>query len=164
MAAESTSFPANWRGLAMHNNLWRYACALYERPGVEPACLAIQATGSNVCLALCALWLENRQVAWSRAGADTLEGIALPWSHAVVTPLRQLRQQWRAHAQGDAVVGQLREAVKRLELQAEQTLLERLDLATLGWPTGPLQDLGWLDWAVPDAGARLALRKALASV
>jgi len=162
MAAEFTSFPANWRGLTMHNELWQYAGRVYALPGVETACLELQATGANVCLALCALWLEHRQVRWSSAGAETLETRARVWAEAVVNPLRALRQGWRAEAQHDAALGSIRNEVKRLELEAEHVLLQRLEQATAGWPTGPSADPAWLTWAVADVGARLALREAMA--
>ncbi|WP_263261837.1 TIGR02444 family protein [Pseudomonas sp. RIT-PI-S] len=144
----------------MHNDLWRYACEFYARRGVEAACLAAQAQGSNVCLALCALWLEQRQVTWEAVRAEVLSEIALPWERTVVQPLRELREQWRPAAAGDIRLGQLRESVKRLELEAEQTLLARLQSAAQAWPATCTTQPGWLDWAVPDATARAALRAA----
>jgi len=47
----------------MPTDLWRFAETLYQRPGVEAACLQLQAQGADVCVLLCAAWLERRQVA-----------------------------------------------------------------------------------------------------
>jgi uncharacterized protein (TIGR02444 family) len=163
MAAEFTSFPARWREGVMHNDLWRYACALYARPGMEAACLAAQAGGSNVCLALCALWLEQQGVAWSPARAQALEAIALPWSRTVVEPLRALRQQWRLAAQADDRLAALRAGVKALELEAEQGLLARLQAAAAPWPTCGAAQPEWLGWAVPEATTQATLRATAAS-
>ena len=47
----------------MCTDLWNHALALYARPGVEEACLGVQALGGDVCLLLCATWLQARGVA-----------------------------------------------------------------------------------------------------
>ncbi|CAI3791352.1 hypothetical protein GLGCALEP_00211 [Pseudomonas sp. MM221] len=118
----------------MHTDLWNYALALYARPGVEAACLELQAQGGNVCLLLCATWLQARGVAVLDARAQALHDIAEPWQREVVAPLRSLRQQWRASASSDMHLAALREQVKGLELQAEKTLLERMQERSQQWP------------------------------
>ncbi|WP_277423381.1 TIGR02444 family protein, partial [Pseudomonas viridiflava] len=60
--------------------------------------------------------------------------VATPWHDDVVRPLREMRTQWRAAAQGDAVQGELRNRVKALELEAEHTLLTRLEALSRDWP------------------------------
>ena len=144
----------------MHDDLWRFACELYARPGMEPACMMAQAAGSEVCLALCALWLEQRRVEWTPARAQALEDIALPWAYTAIKPLRALRQQWRALSQDDNALGALRREVKQLELEAEQVLLSRLQAAVQAWPQGHPGALRWLAWAVPDEASQAALRAA----
>lgn len=160
MAAEFTSFAANWRGGSMQHDLWRYACELYARPGMEGACLQAQAKGTDVCMALCAFWLDARGVAWSAARAARLQDITEAWSGPVIEPLRALRQQWRNAALADPGLAHLREGVKRLELEAEQALLERLGRTADGWCPQRTTDARWVDWAVADTNARLALRTA----
>lgn len=145
----------------MHNDLWGYACERYARPGVEASCLAAQAAGSNVCLALCAAWLDQRGVEWQPVRAEALEAAALLWSRDVVEPLRALRQQWRAAAQEDAELARLRSGVKQLELDAERNVLVRLEQAALTWPQGEAAHPQWLAWAVPDPVIRAALSTAL---
>ena len=160
MAAEFTSFATNWRGGSMQHDLWRYACDVYARPGVEAACLQAQDGGADVCLALCAVWLEHRRVEWSVARGTCLSEIASSWSSTVITPLRALRQQWRDAARDDPTLRDLRENMKRLELEAEQALLQRLQAAAGAWPSESGTKPAWLEWAVPDATARLALSQA----
>lgn len=62
MAAESTSFVLN-RWITMPSALWSFTLDFYARPGVEQACLTLQANGANVCMVLCGVWLGTRDVA-----------------------------------------------------------------------------------------------------
>ncbi|AVD85352.1 TIGR02444 family protein [Pseudomonas sp. SWI6] len=135
----------------MYTDLWNHALALYARPGVKQACLALQASGADVCLLLCGTWLQIRGVAASRARVGALRELAAPWQREVVAPLRHLRQQWREAATSDPQLLALREQVKGLELQAEKALLERLQQRSQQWPA----DAGertedWLALLVPD--------------
>ncbi|HDS1059596.1 MULTISPECIES: TIGR02444 family protein [Pseudomonas] len=135
----------------MHTDLWNYALTLYARPGVEAACLELQALGGDVCLLLCATWLQARGVAVLSERAQALQELAEPWQRDVVAPLRSLRQQWRATASGDTQLAALREQVKGLELRAEKALLERLQERSQQWPVGshePSDD--WLARLAPD--------------
>ncbi|GLO14256.1 TIGR02444 family protein [Pseudomonas putida] len=139
----------------MYTDLWNHALALYARPGVEAACLELQAQGGDVCLLLCATWLQTRGVAVLDKRAQALSEIAERWQREVVFPLRSLRQQWRAAAQSDAQLAALREQVKGLELQAEKTLLERLQERSRQWPTdsrGLTDD--WLTRLAPEPARR----------
>ena len=153
----------------MHNDLWTHAVALYARPGVQESCLQLQGQGANVCLLLCAAWLGEAGVAFSAQRLAALAKVAEPWQREVVTPLRQLRQQWRAQAQTDEALGRLREQVKGLELQAERVLLERLQALCNEWPReGVADSQAWLEQAVPreardNRGALKALRAAVTS-
>ncbi|MDD0976688.1 TIGR02444 family protein [Pseudomonas fontis] len=139
----------------MHTDLWNFAITLYARPGVEAACLNLQAQGADVCLLLCAAWLDSRQIRLEDPRVEQLRRLAGPWQHDVVQPLRELRRQWRAKAQHDAELAVLREQVKGLEMNAERQLLERLQLACEGWQRnlpGIQQD--WLEALTPTS-ARL---------
>lgn len=153
----------------MHNDLWTYAVALYNRPGVQESCLQLQSQGADVCLLLCSAWLGETGVAFGSQRLAALAGVAAAWQHEVVVPLRQLRQQWRAHAQTDEALARLREQVKGLELQAERVLLERLQAACNEWQRGVAADVQvWLEQAVPRAardnqGALQVLRAAVTS-
>ena len=118
----------------MPTDLWSFAQTLYAYPAVAKACLRLQANGADVCLLLTALWLEQRQVACTETRSTELQVLARHWQHEVVKPLRQLRLNWRTAAQQDQQLALLREQVKSLELQAEQTLLLRLEQTSHEWP------------------------------
>lgn len=158
MVAESISFRVAHTGHSiigasriMHSELWNHALALYGRPGVENACLTLQALGGDVCLLLCGTWLQARRVAPDARRVEALRQLAGPWQQEVVTPLRTLRQAWRAQAQGDPHLAALREQVKGLELEAERTLLARLQMCAAKWsasPDGHADD--WLERLAPD--------------
>lgn len=126
-------------------DLWSFALSTYARPGVEDACLRLQAQGADVCLVLCGLWLEQRGVAPQPSRLQALQQIARPWQAEVVEPLRGVRTQWRAMAQHDAELGALRERVKALELEAERLLLSRLEDVAQGWPMAEVNDQAWLE-------------------
>ncbi|MDN4495748.1 TIGR02444 family protein [Pseudomonas mosselii] len=134
----------------MHTDLWNHALALYARPGVEAASLALQELGGDVCLLLCGTWLQARGVAADEQRTTALKALAGPWQRDVVTPLRTLRRQWREQALADPRLSVMREQVKELELQAERTLLERLEALAHEWPAqaGAAQD--WLARLAPD--------------
>lgn len=144
----------------MPSDLWNTALALYARPGVESACLQLQAAGGNVCLLLCACWLEQRGTAYTAQRLRLLKELADPWHEKVIQPLRQLRTQWREPAHTDAHLSALREQVKNLELEAEQQLLIRLENAAQGWPHAQSSDsTQWLEGLA--AGAANLNRDAL---
>ncbi len=132
----------------MSSDLWSFATTLYAQPGVERACLQLQGDGADVCLLLCAAWLQQREVACTGPRCQALQALATPWQENVVTPLRQLRQNWRANAAHDDALNALREQVKGLELNAERQLLERLEKVAAEWPTGEADE----DWLTELAG------------
>lgn len=143
----------------MPADLWRFAEAFYQRPEVEPACLQLQAQGADVCLLICAIWLEVRQVACDDVRAVALSNLAQPWQRDVVQPLRRTRQAWRALAQSDPVLAQLRERLKQLELHAERELLERLAALSQGWPNvTAAEPTNWLEKLAPAAAEPATLR------
>ena len=134
----------------MSIDLWDFAQTLYGCSGVEKACLRLQANGADVCLLLTALWLEQRNVACTERSCEALRALAGRWQPAVITPLRQLRLDWRAAAQLDQQLTLLREQVRALELQAERTLLLRLQQCSLEWPEEVAGD--WLSNLAGRAG------------
>ena len=151
----------------MQTDLWNYCLNLYARPGVEQACLDLQSRGMDVCLLLCAAWLETRGVACDESRLGQLSACAGPWQREVVQPLRQLRTQWREAAAHDDVLAALRVQVKAFELEAERTLLRRLESVTQSWE----QSQGACDWLQrmasdaghPDYDALQTLRVAINS-
>lgn len=132
----------------MHTDLWNFALNLYARPGVEAACLQWQDQGGDVCLLLCAAWLNSRGAIPSEQRMQELRELASAWQNDVVKPLRRVRQQWREAAAQDPQLAGLRERVKGLELEAERVLLERLQGICEGWATAEAES-DWLQLLVP---------------
>ena len=139
----------------MPSDLWNYALQLYGRPGVEQACLQLQNTGADVCLLLCACWLKHRKQAYSAERCEQLLDLAQPWQQQVITPLRQLRQNWRAQAQQQPELAVLREQLKGLEQQGERQLLLQLQACALAWP--PLASTENGDWLTALSGRAATL-------
>lgn len=141
----------------MRDELWKFALNLYARPGIEAACLQLQAEGANVCLLLCGAWLDTRGVACSGERVALLQAIATPWHEEVVQPLRTLRQQWRDQALHDAELAPLRESIKALELSAERQLLQRLHDQAARWPLDTDRSgKAWLSALLPTPAAHVS--------
>ncbi|MBU1332668.1 MAG: TIGR02444 family protein [Gammaproteobacteria bacterium] len=135
----------------MQPDLWPFAENLYQRPGVEAACLHLQSRGADVCLLLCAAWLQQRNLACTPARVAQLRDCAHGWQKEVVGPLRALRQRWKMGALQDAELGVLRETVKRLELDAERLQLQRLAACSQGWSDDQEGSSGaWIQALAPD--------------
>ncbi|MCU1727930.1 TIGR02444 family protein [Pseudomonas sp. 7P_10.2_Bac1] len=151
----------------MQTDLWNYCLKVYALPGIEHACLSLQSQGLDVCLLLCAAWLEHRRVACDEARFESLKACAEPWQRDVVQPLRRLRTQWREAAMHDDELSALRGLIKGLELEAERTLLRRLEAASQNWlPTQSNEHCDWLNTMIsgvehPDHGALQTLRAAI---
>ena len=134
----------------MPSDLWSFTLDLYAKPGVEQACLTLQASGANVCVMLCGAWLMQRGVPCNLQRVLEIGQLAGPWEAAVVSPLRQLRTQWRSAAQQDPPLALLREQVNALELAAERELIVRLEKLSQDWPAGETDDQQ--DWLTGLAG------------
>ena len=133
-------------------DLWSFALSTYARPGVESACLRLQEQGADVCLLLCGAWLEQRGVARLPERVAALQQLARPWRARVVEPLREVRVQWRAMAEQDTHLAELRERVKALELEAERALLMRLEALAQAWPTNEVKaQHEWLESLATEA-------------
>ncbi len=142
----------------MTNNgtLWDWALAVYAREGVPALCLQAQdGHGADVCLLLCALWLETQGVPVQPAQQAALLACADDWRTRVVLPLRSIRRSWKAAAAGDAELGRLRQQLQALEIAAEQVLLERLQALAADWPRAQ-GAADWLAALLPPLPAGLA--------
>ncbi|KWR76224.1 MULTISPECIES: TIGR02444 family protein [Pseudomonas] len=137
----------------MTEDIWSFALDLYAQPGVEAACLELQEAGTDVCLLLAGAWFAARGRACSEQRLDTLAKASANWQREVVKPLRMLRQQWKAGAQDDAHLEELRETLKTLELRAERLQLERLAEAGRDWTEAGRDELdAWLQGCAGEAG------------
>ncbi|MEG5264962.1 TIGR02444 family protein [Pseudomonas sp. JDS28PS106] len=138
----------------MPSDLWSFTLDFYARPGVEQACLTLQADGANVCMLLCGVWLDLRGVACSPERLREVIGLAEPWHDDVVRPLREVRTGWKQAAQHNIALARLRERVKALELDAERQLLIDLETLALKWAvTDGNGDREWLSALAGSAGS-----------
>jgi len=103
--------------------LWRFAEDIYARPGVEAACLKLQARyGLSISLLLAAVWsgLQGR----GRLGVSSAEGAirrGQEWDREVIDPLRALRRHLKLHPPRDLADDnhELRKQLIAAELRAE---------------------------------------------
>jgi uncharacterized protein (TIGR02444 family) len=104
------------------NPFWSYSLRLYRRPGVAPACLALQdRLGLDVNLLLFCLWTAERGIALGPLAIAAAVNVSGLWSANVVVPLRAVRRFLKP-----LNVPGFRGRVARIELAAEkfeQTLL-----------------------------------------
>jgi len=105
---------------------WRFSLALYARPGVADALIAIQDRAArDVNLILFGLWLGASHGRLLAAGelAGSEAAIA-PIAAAAVAPLRRLRRQLKPAA--DLDLAALRRRIATLEIAAERRVQYRL--------------------------------------
>jgi uncharacterized protein (TIGR02444 family) len=128
-------------------SLWDFAVAVYGRPGVQDACLALQdRLGVDVNMMMFCLWLaacDGIPSDPARFLGPALE-ISRDWQTTVVAPLRACRQSLKQAAAGGPgaavdvqAIRALRDQVKKSELEAERLqilalagLVERVENAT----------------------------------
>ena len=106
--------------------LWRFALALYARPGVAGALISIQdRAGSDVNVVLFGLWLgvtKGRLLGAAELAAA--EAAVAPINQSGVAPLRRLRRQLKPA--GNPALQALRQRIAGLEIAAERQVLYRL--------------------------------------
>lgn len=112
------------------STFWQYSIALYARPGVAAACLALQdREKADVNLILLAFWLASRGHRLSTVAGRRLARRAREWQLPIVAPLRQVRRQLkrRSDLPWPEPIAAWRRSLAELELgmeQVEQLLLE----------------------------------------
>lgn len=119
--------------------LWRFSTAVYGRPGVKEACLALQDAGLDVNIALWIVWtvITGRDPAPALAQAEDLSAL---WRTRVVQRLRDARDRLKtvpAFIDPDEAA-RLRQRVLATELDAER--LQQTALAALAPGCPPLDD------------------------
>ena len=105
---------------------WRFSLALYARPGVAAALLALQdRAGRNVNQILFALWLGAvHGERLDSAGLAAAQAVIDPLDGEIVAPLRRLRRRLKGAAERD--IEPLRRRVGALEIDAERRMQYRL--------------------------------------
>ena len=116
--------------------LWRFARGFYARPGIAPACLALQdEAGCDVTLVLWLLWCADTGRRLDAGAVASAEARLVPWRASVVTPLRAVRRAMKGGLLPGIDTNACREGVKAAELQAERLALAAL-LALAPEPSG----------------------------
>ena len=106
--------------------IWDWALAVYDRPGVPEATLALQDLhGQNTSYLLWAVHTRTTDRAILVRAAAT----SRTWDQTALGPLRTVRRALKPSQPPvpDAARAQLRDAVKQLELAAEKLLMETLE-------------------------------------
>ncbi|MEZ5932357.1 MAG: TIGR02444 family protein [Alphaproteobacteria bacterium] len=138
---EAGKKPSAARSAWPQSAFWTFSVDVYQRPGIEAACLALQDRhGLNVNLLLWALWLADCGVALNPPLLEKARLTVAPWQQAAVEPLRAVRRWLRERiedAEPDAIaaewpgqVAALRRSIIALELDGEH--LTQLALGRLG--------------------------------
>jgi uncharacterized protein (TIGR02444 family) len=111
---------------------WRFSLALYARPGVADALVALQNRGAgDVNVMLFGLWLGvSRGSVLTAAELAEAEAAIAPITAAAVIPLRELRRRLKPTADPD--LRALRRRIAGLELAAERRVQSRLAASPLG--------------------------------
>lgn len=113
-------------------DLWGVAVALYARPEVEAACLALQdEAGVDITLLLFAAWAGVRRgVALTPERLQALDESLAPWREEVTMPLRRLRRAMKTmappHKSLEHPALDLRGRIKACELESERLALDAL--------------------------------------
>lgn len=105
---------------------WRFSLALYARPGVADALIALQDRAArDVNLILFGLWLgASRGRRFAPGELAAAEAAVAPIANAAVAPLRRLRRQLKPAADPDLQA--LRRCIAALEIAAERRVQYRL--------------------------------------
>src|SRR5579862_3111801 len=111
---------------------WRFSLALYARPGVAAALIALQdRAGRDVNLILFGLWLGATKGERLDAAAARQAAAAIAPLTAVVAPLRALRRRLKGDADPD--VAAMRRRIVSLEIVAERQVQCRLGATPRPW-------------------------------
>lgn len=127
---------------------WDHTLAVYRKPGVGPACIALQdRRGADVNLLLFALWrAAGGQGSLDRAALAALDAAVAPWRRQVVERLRAARNAIKAGIAGapGAEAEALRKAILAQEIEGERvahTMLAAVPLASAPF-AGAVADAG----------------------
>jgi uncharacterized protein (TIGR02444 family) len=129
------------------DRFWRFSLALYGRPGVADACVALQdRDGLDVNVVLWCCWHASEGRALDIAELAAADAQVAPWRTGVVEPLRAVRRRLKLTRPGPVDEGReaLRQQVKSAELEAEKHEQAALTAAAVGAPVSePPTAVAW---------------------
>ena len=104
------------------NPFWEFSRTVYERPGVAPACLALQDRhGLDVNMLLFCCFAGGRGRALADEEIARLTGAVTRWQREVVRPLRAVRRWLKTQTSAPRQLAEsLRSVIKLQELEAER--------------------------------------------
>jgi len=126
-------------------SFWDFSVRLYAKPGVEQACLALQNQfGLEVNNVLFCLWHGQRRGVFSQSTMLQMVEFSNQWHTNIVCPLRSTRSWMKGRKNLiDATEDNfenLRNAIKKLELQAERLQQDQLQSMVSGVPEYEVAD------------------------
>jgi uncharacterized protein (TIGR02444 family) len=130
---------------AGESGFWAFSIAVYDRPGVAAACLALQERhGLDVNLLLFCCWSAAQGRQLDAKSLTAAEAAVAGWRNQVVRPMRALRRRLKREIAGfpAEAVEALRRRLLDLELEAERLEQQRLETflpAQGGAEDGPAQ-------------------------
>ncbi len=118
------------------NDFWDYSLALYGRPAVAPACLALQdehGADVNVLMWCCWTGASGRGVA-EPAELDAVLAAVRWWQDDVVVPLRHVRRRLKGVSTPapEGVVETVRQRIAKVEIDTEH--VQQLMLSAMARP------------------------------
>src|SRR5262245_30453902 len=111
------------------NPFWPFSLALYGRPGVAPALIALQdRLGLDVNMLLFCCWAGTLGRSLSAEDIAIVDKVAEPWQAEIVRPLRAVRRRLKGGFAGLPVqaVESYRKRVNELEIAGEQLAQEAM--------------------------------------
>nr|WP_281172186.1 TIGR02444 family protein [Carnimonas nigrificans] len=141
-------------------SLWTFAVALHALPGQESGMLNLQdEAGMDIPELLFYCWLERRHE--HLTAPSQLEEIRR-WQARFTAPLRSMRRELKPLLEHDPQLADMRNAIKKAELESEREVLRRLALLERG-DGAPSED-AWQTWhgkiSPPHAAIVLKVRQA----
>jgi uncharacterized protein (TIGR02444 family) len=112
------------------SSFWTFSLEFYSDPAIAGICIDLQDRHAcDVNVVLFALWCASRHRSLSSHELERVVASISPWQNDVVRPLRGVRRNLKQLAADLALapISELREAVKKQELEAEhlqQSLME----------------------------------------
>lgn len=124
-----------------YDHFWQWCQGIWRSPGVEQHLLELQTVHGVVILeVLLSVWLARQGYPLNSRALMAMRAETKRWVEGVVIPLREQRIAWRAEPEAEGC----REAIKKLELEAEHVLGELLYSAVKS-SLAPTSGLEWLD-------------------